>query len=424
MKTTDVLPARRHWGRFVLVGLFMLTLVLAAVYSPAGLAASKAKPPPGGGNKIAFARWTTSAQFQAGTFDHTKVVATGDGALALEPAGGLLQGTDTTGMYNGGSYLYGTYTSPVYTAAGPWTWAVPSWEADTPAGTWIQIEMRALQSGTWSKYYNLGVWAFDTSTVQRHSVNGQGDKAGTVSTDTLVLKRSATAVQLRATLFTTNAAVTPTVRQLAAVLVNTSLANANIPSNPSVWGTELAVPERSQMDYLPGGSGWCSPTSTSMVMEYWANVTGNQSLNQTVPDAAAGCNDFVYDGTGNWPFNTAYAAGFGLEGFVTRFQSMSQVEQWVAAGVPVVIGISFSTGQLTGAPISSTAGHLILVRGFDAAGNPICNDPAADRTKGQVVRIVYNRTELSTCWLTNASGIAYLMYPVGHAVPGTPNGSW
>lgn len=298
-----------------------------------------------------------------------------------------------------------------------------SWEADTPAGTWIQVEMRALQSGVWTKYYNMGIWAFDTATVQRHSTNSQGDKSGSVSTDTLILKRTATAVQLKATLFTTSSTLTPTVRQLAAVLVNTDLADATIPPNTGVWGTDTAVPERSQMDYLPDGSGWCSPTSTSMVMAHWANVTGDQNLNQTVPNAAAGCYDYVYQGTGNWPFNTGYAAGFGLESFVSRFQSMSQIEQWIGAGVPVVIGISFTSGELTGAPINSTAGHLIVVRGFDASGNVICNDPAADRTQGEVVRIVYNRAELSHCWLT-ASGIVYIMYPVGHAVPGTPNGSW
>ncbi len=406
------------------IGLVLAIVLVAAALSPISLAANvKGKPPPSG-TKISFARWTTQAQFQVGTFDHTKVVATGDGALVLEPAGGLLQGNDTTGIYNGGPYLYGTYVSPVHTAAGPWNWAVPSWEADTPAGTWIQVEMRALQSGVWTKYYNLGIWASGTATVQRHSVNNQGDKAGSVATDTLILRRTATAVQLRATLFTTDPATTPTIRQLAVVLVNTSLADAAIPPNTGVWGTELAVPERSQMDYLPDGSGWCSPTSTSMVMAYWAAITGNQSLDQTVPDAAAGCHDYVYQGTGNWPFNTAYAAGFGLEAFVSRLQSMSQIEQWVGAGVPVVIGISFGTGELTGAPISSTAGHLITVRGFDAAGNVICNDPAADQAQGEVIRIVYNRAELEHCWLVNASGIAYIIYPVGHAVPGTPNGSW
>lgn len=421
---------RTSIGRRLAIMALVLTLVLASVLATAVVAVSlsgsvlAAKPPPPSGSKIAFARYTTAADFNAGTFAKTKVAATGDGALVLDPAAGLLQGTDTTGIYNGGSYLYGTWVSPVYTTNVAWLWSVPSWEADTPDGTWIQVELRALQSGVWTKYYNLGIWASGTGTIERHSLDSQGDKSGSVATDTLILKKSATALQFRATLFTTNSSLTPTIRQLAAVLVNTNLANALIPPNTAVWGTELAVPERSQMDYLPDGSGWCSPTSTSMIMAYWANITGNQTLDQTVPNAAAGCYDYVYEGTGNWPFNTGYAASFGLEGFVTRLQSMSQIEQWIGAGVPLAISISFGTGELDGAPISSTSGHLIVVRGFDAAGNVICNDPAADRTQGEVVRIVYNRAQLEAAWLGGSGGVVYVMYPTGHAIPGTPNGSW
>jgi len=409
------LPCRRS-----LIAPLLIALAVVVVLSPVGLSATK---PPPTTTKMDFARYSTSTELQSGAFDHTKVVAVGDGALVLDPTGGLPQGTDTSGLYNGGAYFYGVYVSPAYTAKTTWNWAVPSWEADTPAGTWIQVEMRALQSGVWTKYYNMGIWAFDTGTVQRHSVANQGDKNGSVSTDTLILKRVATAVQFRATLFTVSSTITPTVRQVAAVLVNTAVADATIAPNTGVWGTDLAVPERSQMDYLPDGAGWCSPTSTSMAMEYWANVTGSPNLNQTVPTVAAGCYDYVYAGTGNWPFNTAYAAGFGLESFVSRFQSMSQIEQWVGVGVPIVIGIAFNSGELTGAPISSTSGHLILVRGFDASGNVICNDPAADRTQGEIVRIVYNRTELSHCWLT-AAGVVYVTYPVGWAVPTGSNGSW
>ena len=34
--------------------------------------------------------------------------------------------------------------------------------------------------------------------------------------------------------------------------------------------------------------------------------------------------DAAYDGTGNWPFNTAYAAHFGLDAFVTRLRSLQR----------------------------------------------------------------------------------------------------
>jgi hypothetical protein len=74
----------------------------------------------------------------------------------------------------------------------------------------------------------------------------------------------------------------------------------SIAPDPSVWGTNLNVPQRSQLlpqyqglGYGGGGEVWCSPTSTSMVMAYWSSVLKQANLNQTVPDTAAGTYDFT-----------------------------------------------------------------------------------------------------------------------------------
>ena len=74
--------------------------------------------------------------------------------------------------------------------------------------------------------------------------------------------------------------------------------------------------------------------------------------------------DHAYDGTGNWPFNTAYAASRAGKAFVTRLRSLREAERFVAAGIPLVASVSFGSGQLTGAPISATAGHLLVIVGF------------------------------------------------------------
>jgi hypothetical protein len=305
-------------------------------------------------------------------------------------------------------------TTPELTVAGGFDWAVASWNAVTPAGTWVQVEARAKHGDDWSKWYNLGIWADGPDTIARHSVSGQKDKQGTVNIDTLVLRKAATAVELRATLFTTNLNQLPTIDLLAITTASEKMENAVLAPDPSVWGTVLQVPERSQMDYL-GGSVWCSPTSTSMVMEYWANVLSRPDLNQLVPTVADLCYDNNYLGTGNWPFNTACAGAFGLEAYVRRFESLSQVEQWIKQGVPVVISISFSSGELSGAPINSTGGHLIVIVGFDSGGDVVCNDPAASAAEGENVQVTYLRSELEQVWL-GTGGVAYLIYPVGHAV--------
>ena len=93
--------------------------------------------------------------------------------------------------------------------------------------------------------------------------------------------------------------------------------------------------------------------------------------------AVDGVYDRIYDGHGNWVFNTAYAATHGFTASVRRFASLDEVEPWVAAGVPVVFSFAWGKGDLTGAAIDSSNGHLAVIVGFDDAGNPIVNDPAA-----------------------------------------------
>ncbi|MGH9280035.1 MAG: C39 family peptidase [Acidimicrobiales bacterium] len=328
------------------------------------------------------------------------------------PPGGYLGGD----FYNGGSFTVGHALSPVQPAPFNFAEAIVSWNAQTPPGTWIEIQMRARTGDRFTKFYNLGVWAADSSTVARHSVRAQGDADGFVAVDTLVLdkKLTADAFQVKLRLFSATPGAVPTVRN-AFVALSSPLGHvrSTTPGDPSRWNRLLAVPECSQMVYPDGGTVWCSPTSTSMVMSYWAGDTG--PCEPRVRAAVAGVYDRVYDGDGNWPFNTAYAATAGLEAHVARFTSMADAERWIAAGVPVVISYYWKRNSLTGAPIPTSDGHLAVIVGFDAAGNPIVNDPAA-ASDGEVQQ-TYLRSELEDLWVAKSGGTAYLIYPPGHPVP-------
>jgi hypothetical protein len=156
-----------------------------------------------------------------------------------------------------------------------------------------------------------------------------------------------------------------------------------------------------------------------MVLGYWGIDPG--ACEPRVRAAVAGVYDWIYDGHGNWPFNTAYAASRSstvipvMEGYVRRFTSLSDLEPWVKAGVPVVMSIAWKKSELDGAPVSSSSGHLVTLVGFDSTGQPIVNDPAAS-ANGDVQR-TYLRAQLESVWLTNSGGTAYLIFPWGYAHP-------
>jgi hypothetical protein len=390
----------------------ILALLVTLAVAPAALAGQSASKR-WAASRSDFTSWQLSGASRAA-----------DGSLQLLP-GQAWAGTDPYGpggyaggtYYNGGSFVQGEVTSPIVTSAFGFRQAIPSWEASTPTGTWVEIFLRVQVSGAWTKWYSLGVWAADGSTVQRHSVSSQSDTVGYVATDTVVVtakKAAATAWQMKVRLFSADGVATPSLHA-GAVTVSTSPASPSSlpPGNSARWNTVLAVPQCSQMVYPDGGEVWCSPTSTAMVLKYWTSDTS--ACEPGVRAAVGGVYDWYYRGHGNWPFNTAYAAAQGYQAHVARFSSFAELEPWISAGVPAILSVAWGKGQLTGAPISSTAGHLIVLVGFDAAGNPVVNDPAASSNTS--VRRTYYRSELEPLWQSASAGTAYLIYPQGWTVP-------
>lgn len=395
----------------------ILLMFLTAIVAPA----ERSQAATGTMAYVGFRKQTTAADFAGSALSGVTLEnRSGAAAIMLDPP------RLTIGRYNRSygakNYSYGTLVSPIFDAIHPYDTAIASWNALTPPGTWIQVELRAFRpnGAHWTKFYNMGFWASGTSTIKRSSVTGQGDADGSIATDTLQLRGAelATRYQYRLTLFTKDRAVSPTVR-LMAVMTSQKAEEPNglnLVSDRQAWGVELAVPRRSQMLYKDGGEVWCSPTSTSMVLAYWG-------FSVPVPTAAAATYDYVYKGNGAWHFNTAWAGDFGLEAYVTRLSSMVQVEEWISAGVPVIMSYAAGAGELPGTPYTSTSGHIMVIRGFDARGNVIVNDPAAASDRG--VRFVYDRAILERLWLTHSGGTVYLVYPRSVTPPAAQrNSNW
>jgi len=162
---------------------------------------------------------------------------------------------------------------------------------------------------------------------------------------------------------------------------------------------ELNVPERSQYaGAFPAERGWCAPASVAMLLGTWGAMP-------TVPDAAAGMFDSAYNGTGNWAFAAAYAGTHGLVGAVAYLRDLATVEAFIAAGLPLALSIAWRAGSLPGAPLERSDGHILVVRGFDARGDVIVNDPAQP-----AVRHVYERAAFARSWLGHG-GVGLLVAP-------------
>jgi hypothetical protein len=117
--------------------------------------------------------------------------------------------------------------------------------------------------------------------------------------------------------------------------------------------------------------------------------------------------DRAYNGTGNWSFNVAFSGNLGLRAAVVYLRNLDHAQRLIEAGIPVAISYSWSAGELPGAPIEHSDGHLVVLCGFAANGDCAINDPAAPN-----VRVVYPRAPLERVWLRN-KGVAYAIAPVG-----------
>jgi hypothetical protein len=309
--------------------------------------------------------------------------------------------------------LESVLTSPVLSTPLAWDELVISWNGSFPAGTGLTVEARAVGAGHGNRYFVLGRWAADRAVQPRESVSGQNDSEGEVRTDTLSLKSVATGLQLRLTLTASSGSnERAQVRFLGLSFLDRSAPVVALASSPlrAAWGRELAVPGRSQLSYQ-GGRDWCSPTSVSMVLAYWAERLKRPELDREVPEVAQGVFDPAWPGTGNWPFNTAFAGQFaGMRAYVVRLPGVRELERLVADEVPPILSVSFDL--LHGKSEDRGGGHLVVCAGFTKEGDFVLNDPWT--RPGESVRRTVPRHQVLQAWARSRQTV-YVIHPEGWA---------
>jgi hypothetical protein len=379
--------------------------------------------------RTGLARWSSGHHWRSGA---RRGVAVTGGTLRMADPVGVRRFRDPYGPAKAHRYAYGRWTSPWVRPGFAFRDMVPSWSATAQQGTWLQPEVRVrTRSGRRGGWDVLGHWQGRLTGLHDASLGRQNDDVAGVAVDTVKTDVPAVAWQLRLTLYRpVGTARTPVVASMTGI-ASTRAPAATRTSRPGpARGRVLAVPRFSQMihkgqypQWGGGGEAWCSPTSMAMVLASWGRGptprqtawVKNSYRDPEVDHAARMVYDHRYDGTGNWAFTAAYAGTRGLDAFVTRLGSLRAAEHYIRAGIPLVLSIAFGPGELDGAPIGSTDGHLLVLRGFTESGRPVVNDPAAPRNSS--VRRVYGRGQLERAWITSTAGTAYVARPARVPLP-------
>ncbi|HSS68301.1 MAG TPA: C39 family peptidase [Nocardioidaceae bacterium] len=407
------------------------TIIAAAGAVPASAPAVEHAPAHAAAKRqIVFERWSGPG-LQAGRVNGARVR---HGSIVIGPGAVRARYNDPYDHAGPRPYDRGRWTSPWAHTPFGLTELIASYDAKTPVGTFIEIWVRGRSgSGALSSWDSLGRWASHDTRFHRMSLGPQADDLSSVAVDTLTTHQGVRyrAWQLRVDLFRhAGGDATLAVEMVGAMASRVPDRSGAVSRPGSTAGTALAVPRFSQEihqgeypQWNGGGEAWCSPTSTSMVLAYWNRGpkprqyawVDHRYRQPWVDYAARYTYASGYDGTGMWPFNTAYASRFGLDAFVTRLRSLREAELFISAGIPLVASIAFGKGELDGAPIDSTNGHLLVIRGFTARGDVRVNDPAAPSAK--TVARTYRRGQFERAWIGATGGVAYVIHPRSTPLP-------
>ena len=110
-----------------------------------------------------------------------------------------------------------------------------------------------------------------------------------------------------------------------------------------------------------------------------------------------------------------------MRAYITRFGGISELEDWIVAGIPVIISAPFHL--LAPGRKDTGSGHVVTVIGFTETGDVVINDPATNLEKGQKIRHIYDRENVITAWAKSKNTV-YLVYPESAKIPQNRFGHW
>ena len=284
-----------------------------------------------------------------------------------------------------------------------------SWNMSRPAWAGCSFRIAVRIDGSWTDWVPMGEWG-QVFPVRQPAASIVRDA------DTAQWAGVADSIRVRARRTANHRGQVPDVRRVVAAAISNTGAHEPCPGPPGPFSGPSGpnrgprenrpfvqdVPFRSQMiDDEHLAPRICGPTSLAMHLARHDGGIQTESVATLVYDATR-------DLYGNWAHLAAVAGEHGFASWVERFRCLADVEARLVAGYGAVLSIAYERGELDGSPIDRTSGHLLVLRGWNPNGDPVCNDPAFPDSRGDGV--VYNRAQFERQWLGHG-GTAILLRP-------------
>jgi hypothetical protein len=310
--------------------------------------------------------------------------------LRIESMNGTEISADGKNVILSNDVLNGTVIFSPDSSAYPFNRGLPSWNGHAPNNkSSFKVLMRYYKNG-WSPWLTVGFWKENIWS----SYGATTYSGGKIDYDYTVLNSYHSKWQFQVVMKRTSAnEPSPGIRKLS-FFVSDQLTtdNVNITAIVNDKPEALFIPTQHYYQYGldPGiGGDICSPTSVAMVLtSYNIEVDPLQFAKDNY--------DPYWKIFGVWPRAVQNAAEFNLNGSVTRYRTWSEAREVLAAGGRIVMSV--------GLPLY--AGHLMMLAGFDAQGNPLVHDPA----KSNGYSYKFNKTSLSQSWFSKG-GVSYTFFP-------------
>ena len=269
---------------------------------------------------------------------------------------------------------------------------LPSWNGHSPEdqNSSFKVLMRFKVNNQWQRWVTVGYWDKEIWSAYGYTTF----TGGKVSIDYVKLDYYIKEFQFKV-LFKRNNEnyAAPSVKQLSFFVSDTRTTedvsvNTIVNDNPEAIYIPTVFIYQSAVDPVIGGS-ICSPASTSMVLRSY-------DIEVDPYEFALRTKDQYWGIFGVWPRAVQHAREYGLIGSVTRYRTWSETYEILNAGGRIVISV--------GQPLSS-AGHLIMLAGFDNNGNPIVHNSAYSNGEAYM----HDKYDITKAWFEKG-GISYTFW--------------